>query len=309
MDINRIHPDLRKATASFPKLPLTSGFGRLVTRLLLPLLVPRTTNVDGVTVEQVTTAAGLKLRVYTPSGAKTRAALLYIHGGGMMIGTPSQDDRLLASTAAELDIMIVSPDYRLAPENPDPAALDDCRAAWTWMINNQSARGIDTARMAIGGESAGGGLAAGLVLRIHDEGGIQPVAQWLFCPMLDDRTALDRSLDETDHFVWNNTLNVAGWTSYLGERFGTDDVSEYAAPARRANLRGLPQAWIGIGDVELFYDECKEYAIRLSAAGVPCQLDVVSGAPHSFQGLAPETQLAKDYLAKATSWLREALKA
>lgn len=309
MDINRIHPDLRKATASFPKLPLTSGFGRLVTRLLLPLLVPRGKSVDGVTIEQVTTPSGLKMRVYAPDGAKTRAALLYIHGGGMMIGTPSQDDRLLASTAAELDIVIVSPDYRLAPENPAPAALDDCRAAWTWMINNQSARGIDTARMAIGGESAGGGLAAGLVLRIHDEGGIQPVAQWLFCPMLDDRTALDRTLDETDHFVWNNTLNVAGWTSYLGERFGTDDVSEYAAPARRANFRGLPQTWIGVGDVELFYEECREYANRLSAAGVPCQFDVVTGAPHSFQGLAPETQLAKDYLTKATSWLRQALKA
>jgi acetyl esterase/lipase len=308
MDINRIHPDLRNATASFPKLPLTSGLGRLVTRLLLPLLVPRAKNVDGVTIEQVTTAAGFKMRVYAPDGAKTRAALLYIHGGGMMIGTPSQDDRLLASTAAELDILIISPDYRLAPENPAPAALDDCRAAWTWMIDNQSARGIDTARMAIGGESAGGGLAAGLVLRIHDEGGIQPVAQWLFCPMLDDRTALDRSLDEVSHFVWNNTMNRVGWESYLGKGFGTDEVSDNAAPARRVNLRGLPKAWIGVGDVELFYDECAAYAERLSAVGVPCDFEVVLGAPHSFQTLAPESQLAKDYVANATRWLGQALK-
>ena len=309
MDINLIHPDLRKATASFPKLPLTSGFGRSLTRFLLPLLLPRATNLGGATIEQITTPAGQKLRIYTPAGSKTRAALLYIHGGGMMIGSPSQDDRFLAATAAELDIVIISPRYRLAPENPAPAALDDCRAAWGWVIDNASARGIDITRLAIGGESAGGGLAAGLVLQIHDEGGIQPVAQWLFCPMLDDRTALDRSLDDANHFVWSNTLNVAGWQSYLGARYGTDDVSEYAAPARRANIRGLPQAWIGVGDVELFYDECKAYANRLSAAGVPCQFDVVSGAPHSFQGLAPETQLAKDYLVKATSWLRKALEA
>lgn len=309
MDINLIHPDLRKATASFPKLPLTSGFGRSITRLLLPLLLPRAKYLGGATIEQVTTSAGQQLRIYTPAGAKTRAALLYIHGGGMMIGSPAQDDRFLAATAAELDIVIVSPRYRLAPENPAPAALDDCRAAWGWVIDNASARGIDITRLAIGGESAGGGLAAGLVLGIHDEGGIQPVAQWLFCPMLDDRTALDRSLDEANHFVWSNTLNVAGWQSYLGKRFGTDDVSEYAAPARRANFRGLPQAWIGVGDVELFYDECKAYANRLSAAGVPCQFDVVAGAPHSFQGLAPDTQLAKDYLTKARGWLSKALKA
>jgi acetyl esterase/lipase len=308
MDINNIHPQLRAATKSFPKLPVASGFGRFVTRLLLPLLVPRAKDLDGLAIENVTTAAGLKLRIYTPAGAKKRAALLYFHGGGMMIGTPSQDDRFLASTAAELDVVIVSPDYRLAPENPAPAALDDCRAAWAWMIDNQSTRGIDTARMAIGGESAGGGLAAGLVLRIHDEGGIQPVAQWLFCPMLDDRTALDRSLDEVSHFVWNNTMNRVGWHSYLGKGFGTDEVSGNAAPARRVNLRGLPKAWIGVGDVELFFDECAAYAERLSAYGVPCDFEVVSGAPHSFQTLAPDSQLAKDYLANATRWLGRALK-
>jgi acetyl esterase/lipase len=307
VDINQIHPTLRKATASFPKLPVTSGFGRSLTRALLPLLLPKPKLPAGITIEKLKTVEGLSLRIYTPAGQRTRAAMLYIHGGGMMIGSPAMDDALLARTAAELDIVIVSPDYRLAPENPYPAPMDDCHSAWSWIKHNLSQRGIDGNRIAIGGESAGGGLAAGLVLRIHDEGGPQPVAQWLFCPMLDDRTAVDRSLDDLDHYVWNNKMNLVGWRSYLGKDFGTDQVSAYAAPARSEDLKGLPKAWIGVGDVELFFEENKAYASKLTSAEVPCQLDIVSGAPHAFEGLAPDSELAKDYLAKAKSWLKAAL--
>ena len=225
----------------------------------------------------------------------------------MMIGSPAMDDVLLANAASELDIVIVSPDYKLAPENPYPAAVDDCHSAWTWLQSNLSELQIAGDRIAIGGESAGGGLAAGLVLRLHDEGGPQPVAQWLFCPMLDDRTALNRSLDDVDHFVWNNKMNLVGWSSYLGKTLGTDQVPVYAAPARRTNLSGLPKTWIGVGDVELFFEEDKAYANKLSAAGVACELDIVSGAPHAFEGLAPDSQLAKDYLTRAKSWLKAAL--
>ena len=307
MDINLIHPELRKASAAFPKLPVTSGFGRALTRALLPILLPKQKPPAGITIEQLKTSAGLKLRIYTPAGQRNRAAMLYIHGGGMIIGSPAMDDALLSGIAAELDIVIVSPDYRLAPEHPYPAAMDDCRAAWQWIQENLSQKGIDSTRIAIGGESAGGGLAAGLVLRIHDEGGPQPLAQWLFCPMLDDRTALDRSLDELDHFVWSNKLNLVGWKSYLSKDIGTDKVSAYAAPARREDLKGLPKTWMGVGDVELFFEENKAYANKLNAAGVSCELDIVAGAPHSFQGLAPESQLARDYMFRAKSWLTRAL--
>jgi acetyl esterase/lipase len=309
MEIDRIHPELRKATASFPKLPVTSRFGRALTRLLLPFLLPRTKPPAGVTIEQVQTNSGLDLRIYTPKGNRIRPALLYIHGGGMMIGAPEMDDVLLSNTATELDMVIVSPKYKLAPENPYPAALDDCQSGWEWMLENQAERQIDPHRIAIGGESAGGGLAAGLVLRLHDDGAQQPVAQWLFCPMLDDRTALDRSLDELDHFVWNNKMNLVGWRSYLGDAIGTDQVSAYAAPARRTDFRGLPRTWIGVGDVELFFEENKAYAEKLSAASVDCELDVVSGAPHAFEGLAPDSSLARDYLKRAKDWLRHAVAA
>ena len=226
-----------------------------------------------------------------------------------MIGAPQMDDGLLSNLAAELDILIVSPEYRLAPEHPFPAPLDDCHEAWQWMLDHSSQRGIDTKKIAIGGESAGGGLAAGLVLRIHDEGGPRPIAQWLFCPMLDDRTAIDRSLDQVDHYIWSNKLNLAGWTSYLGAKIGTDQVPSYAAPSRRVDYNGLPKAWIGVGDVELFYQEDKKYAENLKAAGVPCELDVVAGGPHAFEGLAPEAQVSKDYMARAKSWLKAALQA
>jgi acetyl esterase/lipase len=133
VDINQIHPSLRKATASFPKLPVTSSFGRALTRSLLPMLLPKTKLPAGITIEKVKTSSGLNLRIYTPAGQKTRAAMLYIHGGGMMIGSPAMDDALLATTAAELDIVIVSPDYKLAPENPYPAAVNDCHSAWSWI--------------------------------------------------------------------------------------------------------------------------------------------------------------------------------
>jgi acetyl esterase/lipase len=309
MDINLVHPELKKSTAAFPKLPVASGLGRKLSRFLLPLLLPKAKVPAGVSIEWVKSASGQRLRTYTPAGNQTRAAMLYIHGGGMMIGAPQMDDGLLSNLAAELDILIVSPEYRLAPENPYPAPMDDCHEAWKWMLDNSSKLGINTQKMAIGGESAGGGLAAGLVLRIHDEGGQRPIAQWLFCPMLDDRTAQDRSLDGVDHFIWSNKLNLAGWSSYLSTKFGTDQVPAYAAPSRRVDFNGLPKAWIGVGDVELFYQEDKKYAESLKAAGVPCELDVVAGGPHAFEGMAPDAQVSKDYMARAKSWLTSALAA
>jgi len=312
MDIDRVHPELRKATASFPKLPVASRFGRSITRFLLPvlpLLLPQPKLPSNVKIEWHKTASGQKLRVYTPEGKRTRAALLYMHGGGMMIGFAGMDDALLANTASELDIVVVSPDYRLAPEYPFPAAIDDCNEAWHWMQDHAAEFAIDSKRIAVGGESAGGGLAAGTVLRIHDEGGQQPIAQWLFCPMLDDRTAVDRSLDEINHFIWDNKLNIAGWTSYLGSKIGNDDVSAYAAPARRKDLKGLPKTWIGVGDIELFYEEDRRYAEELKVSGVACDLHVVNGGPHAFEGLAPKAKVSMEYVAGAKAWLKKALKA
>jgi acetyl esterase/lipase len=262
---------------------------------------------DGVKVETRMAEGAVKVRVYSPEQGGTGAVLLWIHGGGLVIGSPMQDDQFCADTARALGVVVVATSYRLAPDFPFPAALDDCYTAWTWLQRSAAALGADPARVAIGGQSAGGGLAASLVQRIHDAGGMQPVAQWLFCPMLDDRTAARRELDAVGHFVWNNRANRVGWSGYLGGAVGAERVPEYAVPARRDDLRGLPPAWIGTGDIELFYDEDKTYTERLTEAGVGCTLDIVPGAPHGFEALAPNTALAQAYLSRARAWLGEQL--
>lgn len=239
-------------------------------------------------VERVAAAEGrppVRVLVYEPvDHDPPTGALLWIHGGGYVMGTPEMDDDLCGRIAALLGIVVVSPDYRLAPEHPFPAGLDDCAAALRWLHDEVEALGVDPHRVAVGGASAGGGLAAGLVQRAHDTG--TPVCfQLLEYPMLDDRTAVR---DEHERLVWTNASNAYGWTSYLGHPAGADDTAPYAVPARRADLAGLPPAWIGIGDADLFHAEDVAYAERLRAAGVPCDLDVVPGMYHAADRMAPD---------------------
>ncbi|GEE02936.1 hypothetical protein nbrc107696_33820 [Gordonia spumicola] len=184
--------------------------------------------------------------------------------------------------ARTLGVAVVSVDYRLSPENPAPSSLDDCYAGLAWVFREATARGFDTSRVAVGGASAGGGLAAGVTLMVHDRGEFTTVFQLLVYPMLDDRTALRSAVETRGMRVWMPASNEYAWRSYLGSAFGTDAVSSYAAPARRADLTGLPPAWIGVGDLDLFHDEDLDYARRLTDAGVPCETVVVPGAFHGF---------------------------
>jgi acetyl esterase/lipase len=300
MDPARIAPELRRAARLAGLVPSDNRLGRAVARGGLALMPAA--RVEGVALE--TAALGTAgVRVYRPSTLRSTAALFWIHGGGFVIGRAVQDDRFCGETARELGVVVVSAEYRLAPEHPFPAALDDCLSGWDWLQRVEDRLGIDPARVAVGGESAGGGLAATLVQCLLDRGGTQPAAQWLFCPMLDDRTAGRRDLDAIDHPVWNNRRNRFGWRAYLGAEPGATSVPDHAVSARRAHLTGLPPAWIGAGDIELFYDEDRAYAERLRAAGVEATLDVVTGAPHGFEAIAPGSTLARAYLARARSWL------
>jgi acetyl esterase/lipase len=243
---------------------------------------------------------GVPVRTYTPDEIRTDARLLWIHGGGMVIGAPPMDDLLLTETARRLGMIVTSVDYRLAPEHPFPAPLDDCFAVWQQMAATEGALG----RVAIGGQSAGGGLAASLVQRVHDLGELQPIAQWLFCPMLDDRTAADRDRDVEGQFVWNNTSNRAGWGALLGAEPGSIIPPPYAVAARRSDLRGLPPTWIGVGDIDLFHNEYLAYAKRLTESGVDVTTVVVPRAPHGFESLAPRAQLAMTFRTSAQKWLQ-----
>ena len=228
--------------------------------------------------------AGRLVLVLRPAH-QSRAALLYIHGGGMVLGSPQSEIRGAAALARELGAVVVSPDYRLAPEHPFPAALDDCMSTLYWMRDSADELGIDPDRIAVTGSSAGGGLTAAVAQRAHDEG-IRLRAQAMAYPMLDDRTVLRDDHNGRGRFLWTPASNRLGWTSYLGHPPRMSDAPEYAAPARREVLSGLAPAWIGVGDLDLFYDESVDYADRLRAAGVECELVTVPGMYHGADGLA-----------------------
>ncbi len=253
--------------------------------------------------------AGVRVRLYRTSERASGAALLWLHGGGFILGTPRADDARCGAWSRELGLTVVSVDYRLAPEHPFPAALDDAHAAWTWLQDAAEGLGVDRARVAIGGGSAGGGLAACLAQRLRDEGGRQPAAQLLVYPMLDDRTAARRALDDAGHLVWHNRSNRAGWSAYLRRVAGRTELPPYAAAAREVDLRGVPPAWIGVGDLDLFLQESRAYAQRLQASGVAAVLHEVEGAPHGFDVLAPQTPLARAFVGSQAAFLREALTA
>jgi acetyl esterase/lipase len=262
--------------------------------------------IDGV---QIRTArvGDTRLRIYQPTDQRATAGMLWIHGGGFLIGDARQDEGLCAETAAALGIVIVSANYRLAPEHPFPDALDDLRDAWFWLQAHASAFGIDPTRLVIGGESAGGGLAATLVQHLHDGSLVQPIAQWLFCPMLDDRTAANREFDAINHWIWNNAANRVGWRAYLGMEPGSPSVPPGAVPARRADLRGLPPTFLCVGDIDLFAGEVRAYAERLRAAGVAVTFASIPGAPHGFENWARLTPPARRLLQQAQDWLRTVL--
>jgi acetyl esterase/lipase len=313
VDKQLVNPELRKTFRFIPRAPVGNRWFLKLSRVVMPL-IPTAKVPEGITREVIPCGRADGVRVFTPESGGSGGALLWIHGGGMVIGAASQDDARCCEIASRLDIVVVSADYRLAPEHPFPAALDDCFDAWMWLQERATDRGIDPRRVAIGGQSAGGGLAASLAQHLHDtavrEGiAVQPVAQWLFCPMLDDRTAADRSRDATKHPLWDNRSNRAGWRAYLGVAPGAPVVPDFSVPARRADLAGLPPAWIGTGDIELFHDENVRYAEALQAAGVECVLDVVPGAPHAFESLAAGTDVAKAYVARSLDWLGSQLNA
>jgi acetyl esterase/lipase len=263
----------------------------------------RTRRRAGVRIE---TLRHISMRVHEPSaGARPPfPALLWIHGGGYVMGSAAQDDALCAEVANELGVVVAAVDYRLAPEHPFPIPLHDCHDALVWLARRPH---VDSARVAIGGASAGGGLAAALALLARDRAEVLPVLQLLSYPMLDDRTALRTDFDERSVRLWNLRCNRFGWASYLGVRPGSADVASLAAPARSTDLAGLPPAWLGVGSLDLFHDEDIAYADRLRSAGVSCSVDVVDGAFHGFDSVCPNAPVTRQYRSLQLRALADAL--
>ncbi len=248
------------------------------------------------------------VRVHRPDGLEGAVpGLCWIHGGGMVLGYAAMDDVAMQALAASLGLVAVAAEYRLAPEHPYPAPLEDCYTALRWMVEEADSLGIDAERVAIGGASAGGGLAAGLALLARDRDEVSPVFQLLIYPMIDDRNVTDSSINVTHPQVWHRDANIAGWAAYLGELSGTDQVPGYAAPARATDLAGLPPAYIVVGEFDLFLDEDMEYARRLIHAGVPVELHVFPGAFHGSDAFVPMAETSQRWAAERDDALRRAL--
>jgi len=213
-----------------------------------------------------------------------RGAILHIHGGGYVKGSPNQGLARLRRQVHALDCIIASVDYALAPEFPFPTAIEDCYASLCWLYEHAEAYAIDRERIGVAGESAGGGLAAALALMARDRKGPRLAFQNLLYPMLDDRTGRPGRTENpfAGEFVWPRDSNDFGWNCLLGLARGSDTVSPYAAPARADSLIDLPQAYIAVGALDLLVDEDVEYAMRLCRAGVPVELVVYQGAVHGF---------------------------
>jgi acetyl esterase/lipase len=232
------------------------------------------------------------VRVHRPAGATGRLpAIFTIHGGGYVIGSYVMDDALLDRWCPKLGVVGVSVEYRLAPETPYPGPIDDCYSALRWAHANADQLGIDPTFIGTYGISAGGGLAAALGLLARDRGEVPLAFQLLDCPMLDDRQRTP-SIGVSGLYVWSAASNDFGWRSYLGARFGTDDVPPYAAAARATDLAGLPPSCVVVGSIDGFRDEDVEFAQRLNQTGVACELHVIAGLPHAYQ-LAPHAAAVK----------------
>ena len=228
----------------------------------------------------------VKLRWYGRIDGARGPAVLYIHGGGMILGSVDESHTLVAGYVAACGVPMLAVEYRLAPEHPHPSPVEDCYAALQFLSRHE---GVDPSRVAVMGDSAGGGLAAATTLVARDRGGPAIARQLLVYPMLDDRTvSVEPPL--ASHLTWSHEDNETGWRALLGDRA---DVHEHAAPARARDLSGLPPAYIDVGQLDLFCAEDIDYARRLGQAGVDVELHVHPGCPHGFDRYAPRAAVTK----------------
>ena len=303
LPILQLAPDMG---VSAEKLPAARATIAVMTEMGLEQADPRV-----IVTEWIATGhnGGPDVRVvlYRPDELADHApVVLQIHGGGFLFGTAELGDPRNRAMARAVGCAVASVEYRLAPETVFPGGLDDCYAALVWLHGRAEALGLDPARIAIRGESAGGGLAAGLAVMARDLGGPPICFQLLVYPMLDDRTVNAAESGFSGEFIWDRASNRFAWQSWLGMPPGTDTVPPLAAPARTADLAGLPPTCIATAALDLFADENLEYAGRLIRAGVPTEFYLAPGAFHGFDAMAPESAVARRFTAFGDEALRRA---
>jgi acetyl esterase/lipase len=252
----------------------------------------------------------LAVTVFRPAGSNgPLPGLYFLHPGGMITGDRFTGINTALDWVDDLKAVVVTVEYRLAPEHPHPAPVEDCYSGLAWTAENSQMLGIDPDRILVVGGSAGGGLAAATSILARDQNGPSIRAQILLCPMLDDRNQSVSSHQYVGVGVWDRLNNEVGWTALLGEARGGPTVPPYAAPARLDDFSGLPEAFIDVGSAEVFRDEAVAYASRLWEAGVQAELHVWAGGFHGFTGSVPGAEISREALAAQRSWLKRVLAA
>lgn len=301
--IHLVAPELSAAIESFPSMDFENGLDEIRAGFMDRELPPMPEGLEHAQVQDRTIpgpagAPDVRVLIYAPPGepAGRRPAILHIHGGGYVIGRADLGDIPNRMLALALGCVVVSVDYRKAPETVWPGPIEDCYAALTWMVGNADALGIDPARIAVAGESAGGGHSAAVAIYARNmarKNGSGPTFcfQLLDSPMLDDRTGT--TSDPHPHvgeFIWTPARNRFGWKSLLGMEPGGPDVPAEMVPARVEDYSDLPPAFVHVGALDLFLEEDMEYVRRLTRAGIPAELHVIPGAYHGFNiaGAVPQ---------------------
>ncbi|MFJ4044624.1 alpha/beta hydrolase [Microbacterium sp. NPDC089987] len=252
-------------------------------------------------------APDVEITIFRPSGrsAERLPAFVNIHGGGMIVGHRTWETGRVVDIVAEHGVVGVNVEYRLAPEDPYPAGVEDCYAAFAWVAENAAELGIDPDRIILGGGSAGGGLTAAVALMARDRGGPVMRGQLLLCPMIDNTNTTPAALQYDGIGTWQREMNLLAWSCVLGDELAySAEAPAYAAPSRAEDLSGLPPAFIEVGEAEMFRDEDTEYAMRIWATGGQAELHVWGGGAHGFDMYMPEAEITRAALAARSSWLR-----
>lgn len=304
MNLELVDAELLKALEVSPELDIWADIDRARSEANAWLEQQPKVNIDGrihIEDQWIQGSPGsfnLRVRVYRPVNVTERLpALLWVHGGGYVMGCPEGSDRFLVELLTSVPCVVISVDYRLAPEHPFPVPLEDCYTALKWLASNADQLNLDQRCIAIGGASAGGGLAAALAVLARDRGEVSVTFQMLLCPMLDDRNVTPSSYRIMDPRVWSRKDNLRAWAAYLGRSGDTSVMVKYTAAARIKNLENLPPTYIAVGSLDLFVDENINYAQRLNQADVPVELHIFPGGYHAFEFDVSDAQLAKQAIA------------